>query len=250
MRQPELEFVARPETGRIFTSSRRVRWGDADPAGMLRLDAIARHLQDNSNDDTRDAGLDPTEPWVVRRTAVRIVEPVHVAEMATLSTWNSGQGRRWAERRTIIETETGGRIDAASLWVRIDRDTGLPARLTPEFHTVYDEAAAGRRIGSRLRLEPPPENATEVRPWPLRHRDLDGLGHVNNAATWEPIVDEIARLGGRIRYAELEYGDGIRPDETVELHSRHTTDDEGTVLDVWLLVDGGVRASAQVHLDR
>lgn len=247
MRHPRIELVPRPVRGRVFTSSRRVRWGDADPSGALRLDAVARHLQDSSNDDTRDAGLDPSEPWVVRRTAIRIDDPPRVGDIVHLSTWNSGQGRRWAERRTTIETDGGRRIEAAALWVRIDRDTGRPARLTPEFHTIYDEAAAGRTIASRLRLEPPDGDVDE-RPWLIRHRDLDGLGHVNNAATWEPVVDEIARTGAHAAYAELEYGEGIGPDATVTVLSRRGEDEDGSLLRVWIRADGEIRASAQVHL--
>lgn len=247
MRHPQIELVPRPPTGRVFTTSRRVRWGDADPTGALRLDAIARQLQDSSNDDTRDAGLDPTEPWVVRRTAIRIENPPRVGDIVHLSTWNSGQGRRWAERRTSIETDDGRRVEAAALWVRIDAETGRPARLTTQFHTVYDEAAQGRTIGSRLRLEPPDGDVDE-RPWPIRHRDLDGLGHVNNAATWEPVVDEIARVGAPVTYAELEYGEGIGPDADVTILNRHHEDDHGPLLRVWIRADGDIRAAAQVHL--
>ena len=63
-------MVPVPERGRRFTAERPVRWGDTDRHGRLRLDALARFLQDVANDDTRDAGFDPFAPWVVRRTTV------------------------------------------------------------------------------------------------------------------------------------------------------------------------------------
>ena len=47
-------LVPVPGRGRVYTASRRVRLGDADPGGRLRLDAIARYVQDVSDDDTRD----------------------------------------------------------------------------------------------------------------------------------------------------------------------------------------------------
>ena len=45
-----------------------MRLGDVDPSGRLRLDAIARYLQDVASDDAADAGLDTG--WVARRTLI------------------------------------------------------------------------------------------------------------------------------------------------------------------------------------
>lgn len=247
--RPDIELVPRPDAGRVFTARRRVRWGDTDPSGRLRLDAAARMLQDVANDDTRDAGLDPSEPWVVRRTAMRLHTAPATGEMVELATWSGGHGRRWAERRTTITGDDGGLVESAALWVRLDPKTSMPARLDARFHEIYDEAAGGRTVGSRLRLPGPPEVADglERRRWPLRSTDLDGLGHVNNAATWEPIVDEAVRRGLRPRYAELEYGAGIDPDDEVELMSERGDGPTGGTLDVWLVVDGMVRATAHLH---
>ena len=44
-------------TGRRFTTTRSVRLGDVDPAGLLRLDATARYLQDVATDDADDCVL-------------------------------------------------------------------------------------------------------------------------------------------------------------------------------------------------
>lgn len=236
-------FVPVPEAGRTFTASRRVRWGDVDRHGRMRLDSLARHLQDVANDDTRDVGHDAMAPWVVRRTTVEVVTPPRLGEVLTLTTFNGGFGSRWAERRTSITGDSGASVEAASLWIYVDPTTGRPARLTPEFHAAYGEAAGGRKVGARLHHAKPPPDAVG-RPWPLRSTDHDPLGHVNNAATWEPVEDELDRLGVVPRWAEIEYGDAIEPADAVEVVS--TTDDEGTVA-VWLTVAGAVRASALVR---
>ena len=98
-------------------------------------------------------------------------------------------------------------------------------------------------MGARLRHGPVPAGV-DRRPWPLRSTDLDGMGHVNNAATWEPVEDELARRGLRPRWAELEYGDGLDPADEVELASLVAADGS---LRVWLTVGGAVRATAVVH---
>jgi acyl-ACP thioesterase len=234
-------LAARTEAGRAFTATRRVRWGDADHRGRLRLDGIARYLQDVSNDDTRDAGLGLHLPWVVRRTVIDVVTPPTAGEVLTLTTFCGGLGTAWAERRTTVEGDDGGHVEAASLWVAIDRRKNRPTRLSPEFLALYGSAADGRTVGARLR-HPRPADDPETRPWPLRSTDHDGMGHVNNAATWEPVEDELDRRGLVPVRAEVEYPGAIEPRDTVELRSV-LVDDE---LRLWLLVDGATRATAVV----
>ena len=41
----------------VFETSRLVRLGDADEHGRLRLDALARHLQDVATDHSVDSGM-------------------------------------------------------------------------------------------------------------------------------------------------------------------------------------------------
>ena len=242
------EFVPTPEQGRTFTVERRVRWGDTHATGRLRLDALARYLQDVANDDTRDAGHDPFAPWVVRRTTLVVEQPVTLGEMLTLTTFTGGHGSRWADRRTTVVGDQGGRIEALALWIYVDPTTGRPARLTPEFHATYDEAAGGRTVKARLHHDPPPPNpvaGVESRRWPLRATDLDRLGHVNNAATWAAVEEEIAGHGLVPTFAEIEYPDAIEPGAEVELRS--LIDESTATLNLWLLVADQVRASAVVR---
>ena len=236
-------FVPVPELGRTYTGRRRVRWGDVDRHGRLRLDALARHLQDVANDDTRDLGHDHTAPWVVRRTTIAVEVPPALGEVLELTTFGGGLGSRWAERRTSVRGDGGGRVEAASVWISVDRTTGRPARLTEEFLAAYGASAGDRRGDARLHHPPPPAGA-DRRPWPLRSTDHDPLGHVNNAATWEPVEDELDRRGVVPAWAEVEYGDAIGPRDEVTLVSDR--DAAGTVR-TWLTVDGRVRASAVVH---
>ena len=69
-----IEFVPSPSRGRRFTAERRVRLSDAGTDGVLRLDGMARYLQDVASDDWAESGLDPEDTWVVRRTAVRTAD--------------------------------------------------------------------------------------------------------------------------------------------------------------------------------
>ena len=242
MEPPFPDFVAVPERGRRFVAHRRVRMGDADRAGRLRLDALARLLQDVGNDDIADAGLDARAPWVTRRTVVAGSPWPRIGERLEFTTFCGATGSRWAERRSSITGDRGGHVEAAALWVFVDADSGRPARLPQWFLDTYGEAAGGRSVTARLRSGGPPASAAS-RPWPLRSTDHDVLGHVNNAATWTAVEDECARLGIVARVAELEYRAALEPDEAVTLHSARGRD--GNV-GIWLAVDGAVRTFARV----
>ena len=66
-------FVPRPAQGRVFTPPERaVRSTDATPTGRLRLDAVARYLQEAAEDDLADARLRERTVWLVRRFALAI----------------------------------------------------------------------------------------------------------------------------------------------------------------------------------
>jgi acyl-ACP thioesterase len=234
-----------PAHGRVYTGARRVRLGDASPGGRLRLDALARYLQDVSNDDTRDGGLDD-DGWVVRRTALRVERIPVIGEELVLQTFCSGTGGRWAERRVRVRGDRGGVVEAVSLWVHVDLVTGRPVPLAPRFFALYGEAAGGRTVRARLSHPDPPVGGAGRR-WPLRATDFDVMSHMNNAVYWATVEEELRRrrdlrapLG-----AEVEFRLAIEPGDEVDIV---TQDGEGD-LRLWLVRQGGA-VGASAHLWR
>lgn len=197
--QASLSFEMAPRAGhgREFTARRRVRLGDATPNGRLRLDSIARYLQDVSNDDTRDAQWSDPHWWVVRRTVIDVHEFPKYLEEVNLITWCGGLGSHWAERRTQI-TSLDGRVlvDAAALWVHVDKETLQPSRVPEDVVELLTTSSGGRSVGARLLLRQKDfaANATIVpSPWVLRFSDFDAVGHMNNAAYWEIVEEHLAQ---------------------------------------------------------
>lgn len=238
-------LVPRPATGRVFECTVPVRFGDADPTGRLRLDALARILQDAGNDDFLDAGLDPLSPWVARRSTVVVAGTwPTLGEPMTVATWCGGLGSRWAERRTSLSTTSGAGVEVATLWVHLDK-AGRPAALPSWFLETYGAAAGDRTVTTRLRLPAPPSGA-DARPWPLRATDLDVLGHVNNAAVWAAVEDECARRSVVPGVVELEFAGPVDAADEVTLRSTC----EGDELSAWLQVDDVVRVAAAVRRRR
>ncbi len=181
-----------PAIGRVFRGAQRVRLGDITPSGVLRLDAMARYLQDVANDDAYDSGISNPAEWVVRRTVIEVHRPAVLREDLELLTFCSGTGPCWAERRTSIRGNSGASVEAATLWVQIDAASGRPIRLDADFVQVYGPSAAGRTIKARHRLTDPVPPDAAVSSFPVRWSDLDVLGHVNNAVYWAMVEEAFA----------------------------------------------------------
>lgn len=246
-------LVERPDVGRVFDARRRVRLADSSPGGRLRLDAGARYLQDIANDDSRDAGSPNPTAWVARRTVMRIEHFPEYLDMLSLSTWCSGLGPRWAERRytVVADAPSTGSIEAATLWVHVDMATMKPVPVPADFAEQFGAAAHGRTVKARLHLplRPPTEvvGALQTAVWPLRFVDFDVLGHVNNSVYWAMVEEQLARRRSlrAPMTVTLEHHDGIDPGDEVLV----TVMDSESGFDLWVATTSGkvtavVRAAA------
>jgi acyl-ACP thioesterase len=130
--------------------------------------------------------------WVVRRARIKVTRFPRFADHLTLHTFCSGVGRAWAERRTTIERPGAGEpdVEAVALWVHLDPVSWHPAPFSETEIAVYGSAAGDRKISHRLRHPaPPPDVATA--PWTFRATESDVAGHINNAAYWTPLEQEL-----------------------------------------------------------
>jgi acyl-ACP thioesterase len=178
--------------------------------------------------------------WILRRLAIDIVRTPRFRADLVLRTWCSGTGARWAERSTAINYDGELCINTVALWVHTDPQSGAPIPLPTEFEDVWD--GGGRRVSARLRHGRPAADARSAQ-WPLRATDLDVVGHVNNAAYWAPVEQELARRQRpRVEQAEIEFRAGLTPDDDV----RMTVSDEDDGFACWLSVNADVRASVLV----
>ncbi|MDZ7674495.1 MAG: thioesterase [Acidimicrobiales bacterium] len=241
-----------PQQGRVHAHRRRIQFADVSPAGRLRFDGVARMLQDISDEDTTDAGFPDDDVWVVRRVELVVHRFPVVRETVRVSTWGSGLGSRWAERRIRIEEAIddgdpaggrGGWIDAAALWVHLDAD-GRPAKLPDRFHEVYGEVIGGRKVRARLHHDARPDGA-DAEPFPLRATDFDLMGHVNNSVSWIPVEEALLarpQLRAPLRVS-MEHPAPIDLGTTPEV----TVADCDGGFDLWIVVDGQTCSSARVR---
>jgi acyl-ACP thioesterase len=187
------ELVPFPQTvpqGRRYVGEIVPGLHDAAPGGRVRLDALARWLQDVAHADLAAVGLGDRALWVVRRTRLRIARFPRFGEPATVATFCSGLGRMWAERRTTITTPGGGAVEAVALWVHLDPRRGRPVPLDDHELAIYGPSTGGRSVKARLCHDEPPAEAVR-RPWAFRATELDLADHINNAAYWAPVEEEL-----------------------------------------------------------
>ena len=216
------ELVDPPDRGRVFTQTMRPGLADCAPSGRIRLDALARWLQDVAYADVEQAGLAQAALWVVRRTRLSVERFPRFGEHFNVLTFCSGIGRMWAERRTTIirlvpDGTASADVQAVSLWVHLDPLVRQPTPLTSDEVATYAEAAAGRRIRAHLR-HPAPDAATSRGAWRFRATDCDLAGHINNAAYWQPLEEELLSGADPDRIdAEIEFRAPAQPGEKVLL---------------------------------
>ena len=207
---PSTELVPPPARGRLFEREVAPGLADATRSGRVRVDAIARWLQDIAYGDIVDAALAQRGAWVVRRARMRVEAFPRFGAPVSVRTFCSAAGRLAAERRTSV---SGGEADVetVAMWIHVDTETLRPLRLGEEFQAVYGESAGSRKANFHLGHADPPAE-TERSPWRFRASDLDIAGHVNNAAYWEPVEELFAETGEpESADLEIEYREPAQP---------------------------------------
>lgn len=217
---PLTELVPPPAGGRLFEREVVPGLADATGSGRVRLDAIARWLQDIAYGDIVDAGLADRGAWVVRRARMKVEAFPRFGAPTSVRTFCSAAGRLAAERRTSV-SGGGAAIEAVAMWIHVDTETLRPLRLGEEFQAVYGASAGSRKANFRL-SHPDPIAGAASSPWRFRASDVDIAGHVNNAAYWEPVEELFAQHGEpESSDLEMEYREPAQPGDAEILRAGH-----------------------------
>jgi acyl-ACP thioesterase len=228
--------------GRIFRHAPQLGLADVAPDGRVRLDALARWLQDAAWADVVDSGIEDDGLWILRRLELRVRRFPRFGERPAVETFCSGVAKLWAERTSRVSTDGGGAVDAVALWVHLDPSGTRPRPLPDGFDAVYGSAANGRRVRARLHHPATPHADAATSPWTFRVADLDLADHVNNAVYWAVLEQELAGADPGDGYTvEIEHrAPGGAGPATVAAHGRHRwiADADGTVLATLRLPEG------------
>lgn len=91
---------ARDAKDLYFAAEYRIRAGDVDQNAKVRLDSIARYLQDAANGNLAASTFGSSDPfWLVRRAVIVVVEPISWSGTISLERWCSALSTRWTNMR-------------------------------------------------------------------------------------------------------------------------------------------------------
>ncbi len=203
---PHAPLPDRKEGARFFEGTYRVRTGDVDQDMRVRLDAVARYLQDVANDNIEATDFGASDPfWIIRRTIIDVIRPFSWPAGITAQRWCGALSTRWTNMRVRLtaDHETNrfnpderqpGLIETEAFWINVN-DQGVPSRISDDmFEQISAMTDVHRLRWKSINPEKAPA-ASEVdlpdREHVLRITDFDPFKHLNNAAYLEAIEDEL-----------------------------------------------------------
>lgn len=220
----EIPLVERPDSGYIYQTGWRLATTDIDERHNLRLDGVARYVQEVGAEHLADAQLAEIHPhWIVLRTVIDVIEPIELPSDIVFRRWCAALSTRWCNMRVQLEGSAGGRIETAGFWMCVNKSTLTPSRLTDDCITRFGSTTDDHRLKWRPWLT---ESIIDGRrtPFPLRRTDIDPFEHVNNTIYWHgvhEILCQVPTLTAPYR-AVLEYRSPIKFGESVTIRSdRH-----------------------------
>ncbi len=175
----------------------RVRFDEAGPDGCVPPSGLVRYLQDAAWQHSEAVGFGRDWyaargiGWLARGLDLVLTGCAPYGETIEVETELIGWRRVGARRRSRIRDARGAPV-AESLvdWALVD-EAGRPVRVPDEI--VALAPMAGPFQATRIDL--PAERPADLRvPLPLRRRDADPMGHLNNAAYLDLLDETLTRL--------------------------------------------------------
>lgn len=239
-----------PESGYVYRTAWRVATGDIGGDLHLRLDSVARYIQEVGAENLVDAGEAEEHPhWLVQRTVIDVIEPIEFPNEVSFSRWCSALSSRWCTMRVDLVGSDGGRIETEGFWIAINAKTLTPQRVTDTLVDRFASTTTQHRLKWRPWLQNPKDvgDLDTTMPFTLRRTDIDLFEHVTNTAYWHAIHEVMALVPDVCAppyRAVVEYRRPIKYGEDVTVRWRRSEDQNIPEVHVALSVGGDVRAAA------
>lgn len=179
-----------------------MRHHECDIHRIVRDACYFRYMQEAAFDASAVAGYGQQRYvaigriWLIRETDVDFLIPLRFGDTVRVKTW-VGDFRRVQSRRMYeLRNDATGELVARAHtdWAFLDRATGRPAAIPEDLVAAFFPEGAPAEVHPRKRFPdapPPPPGAFSLRRR-VEWRDLDAVGHVNNAA-YADFVENIGR---------------------------------------------------------
>jgi acyl-CoA thioester hydrolase len=223
----------------VYTAAVAVRHYELDAWGRVYPAAHLRNVAEVAVEASTAAGFSAQwyaalgAQWIVRQTTATFHRAVGRDARCTLRTWVADFRRVRSRRCYEVHADGVLAVEAESDWVLIDVATGRPRRIPVEVERTFD-VPSGVASAVRARSDATVPPVTPLRtPAAFRFTDLDSLGHVNNAAYLDVLMEAalapLARLGWGVNRlgaagvapfvssCDVEYLEAVRWGEPLEV---------------------------------
>ncbi len=248
-----------------FTADYRVRTGDIDQEMRVRLDGLARYLQDVANDNIAVTDFADSDPfWIIRRTVIDVIEPLTWPSDFQVERWCGALSTRWTDMRVTLrgtaqtnrfnpEPRPDGLVETNAFWINMT-ESGMPARISDTAMDTLTKMTDEHRLRWKAMnpgVAPDPADVElPDREHVLRSTDFDPYRHLNNAAYFaaveDELVDHLDLLEGPHR-AVIEYLRPVTPGVPITVRRVREAD----CLLMWMLIpddDGALVTAASVSV--
>ena len=245
----ETVVPGRSAVGHVYTGQMRMRHDELDAFGRAHPSSYLRHLAQIAIDASSDAGFDSRwyeaagARWLVRRTTFTVLRPVRAEAALSFRTWVEDFRRVRSRRRYEVSNPDGApAVTAVTDWVFVDLGTGRPRRVPREMEPRFVAGAVSGSARPQWRAPAPPANPGRST-YRVRWADLDALGHMNNAAYLDVLMqatlDVLAGLGWPVERlavdgavplvtgGDVEYLDEVRHNDRLETSTWFAPADHG-----------------------
>lgn len=196
----------------MYTFDVKVRYSELNEHGEIRPESIVNYLQDCTTFHTATLGAteefyrNAKKLWVLNAWQIEINEPIVLGEDITVGTWPYEFSGMYGYRNFIIKNKMGKNIvEANSVWVFADMETGRPAKLTEEYTNMFvlEEKLDMNYADRKVKLPTDIEGKCE-KPIIIRKAFIDSNGHVNNGRYIECAAEYIPN-GCKVKRIRAEY---------------------------------------------
>lgn len=182
----------------VHTRTIRVRHYECDAYGHVNNVNYLRYMQEAAFDAAAAVGYDMRHfeanqhVWLVRETDIEYMRPLRYGDSVVVKTWVE-DFRRTRSRRAyeITDAQSGETVARASTdWVYVDAATGHPTTVPPEMVAAFGLSPESKPAPrSKFPSAPPPPPGVFKIRRQVQWRELDTMGHVNNAVYMDYVTD-------------------------------------------------------------
>ena len=224
------------------TRTFRVRHSECDAYGHVNNAHYLRYLQEAAFEAAAAVGYGfdwyarNGHVWLVRETEIEYLSPLRYGDSVLVKTWVEDFRRARSRRAYEMRREPGGETVARATtdWVYVEAGSLRPASVPSEMTAAFG-LAPGQESAPRPKFPPappPPPGLFKIRRQ-VQWRDLDTMGHVNNAVYMDYVNDcgmqiipafgwSLARMntagfGIIVKRHQIEYKGAARLDDELEI---------------------------------